>query len=155
MQDNRQSVKNFVTDGSERSVQDIVSKLKFIAKIKEGEKVDVQSLIIVDAEQWSSRIYRTLIARGESREATLEFVRNVIGEAFDLAIRYLTRGQEFFRQIGDMIVQSLQESKQGLLNLTKTYRDDRMYTSRIDTLVTTIDTKTSDIQHHLIEREEE
>ena len=154
MQVERQSVKCFVTDGSERSVQDTVSKLKFLAKIKEGEKIDVQSLQVVTADSWGSRLYRTLIARGESREATLEFVRGVVGEAFDLATRYITREDDFFRQVGDMIIQALQESKQGLSNLTETYKDDRMYTSRIDTLIGTISTKTGDIQRQFAKHDE-
>jgi hypothetical protein len=149
-----QSVKNFVTDGSERSVQDTVSKLKFLAKIKSGEKVDIQSLKMVIADDWGSRLYRTVIARGESRDATLEFARGVIGEAFDLAQRYLAREQAFFRQIGNMIVQSLQESKSGLTNLAKTYQSDQMYASRIETLIATLDTKTEDLARQFVAGED-
>ena len=36
---------NFVKDGSDRSVQDIVSRLKFISKIKEGELDDALEYI--------------------------------------------------------------------------------------------------------------
>ena len=145
MQSDIQNIKSFVTDGSERSVQDIVSKLKFISRIKEGEKVDIQTLRVMNADSWGTSIYRTLVSRGESRETTLEFIRGVVGDAFDLASKYLSTSTPFFRQIGEMIVQSLRESKVGLGNLMKTYREDRMYTSRVDTLIKTIDTKTSDL----------
>lgn len=133
-----------MVDGSDRSAQDIVSKLKFIAQIKEGEKIDVQSLKVVP-DHWISKLYRTLVARGESREATLEFIRGVVGEAFDLISEYLPRDQGFFQQIGYLIVQSLQDAKVGLVNLGQTYHEDRMFFARLDTLIETINTKTEDI----------
>nr|QBK86401.1 MAG: uncharacterized protein LCMAC102_01960 [Marseillevirus LCMAC102] len=142
------TLKSFVIDGSERSVQDIVSKLKFMSKIKEGEIVDVQSLTLME-KGWGTSAYRTLVARGESRKATLEFFRIVIGEAFDLASRYLKRDGQFFHDIGSMIVVALQEAKSGLANHSKTYKDDRMHMSKIETLVQTLDTRSIDLTRQI------
>ena len=75
MEENKR-LNNFVKDGGERSVQDIVSKLKFISKIKEGELVDVHSLTVMEAGVPTS-IYRTFFTRSESRKITLDFLRDI------------------------------------------------------------------------------
>ena len=142
------SMKSFVIDGSERSVQDVVSRLKFISKIQEGEKIDVQSLVLCEPGTKTS-LYRTLIARNESRERSLEFFRNTIGEAFELATKYLHRKEIFFKEIGGMIITALQECKIGLKNSTKTYADDKMFISKIDTLISTLNTKSRDLNRQL------
>ena len=138
------SMKSFVTDGGERSVQDIVSKLKFIAIVKAGEKIDVSSLSI-QGVTLAGRTYRTFIARGESRAATLTFLRATLGTAFDLASEYASRGDAFSTKIAGMIISALTVAKTGIIGLTETYRDDRMFVSRVDTLVTTLDAKIADL----------
>lgn len=142
-------MKSFVIDGSERSVQDTVSKLKFIGKIKEGEKLDVQSLTLC-SESVGTSLYRTFLARNESRGNALEFIRGVVGEAFELATKYLRKKDHFFKDVGQMIIESLHESKSGLSNLAKTYEDDKMFVSKLETLMNTLETKTADLQRQLL-----
>jgi hypothetical protein len=145
MQLEPQSIRTFITDGSEHSTQNIISKLKFISKIKEGEKVDIQSCQVVDAEYWPSRIYRTVLARGESRNTTLDFIKMTIGEAFELCSKYFKIDQDFYQQIANTIAKSIQESKAGLKNLSKTYKDDRLFVSKVEALLTTLDTEIEDM----------
>lgn len=149
-----QNARNFIVDGSDRSVQDTVSKLKFISKIREGEKLDVQSLRM-SPDTWATSLHRTFLSRGESRDVTLEFIRGVIAEAFELAAKCLTyesddraahEGSQFFDEIGNLIIRSLQESKVGIENLAKTYNDDRLFSSKLDTLTSTLDSKTVDLR---------
>jgi len=137
---------NFVKDGSERSVQDIVSRLKFISKIKEGEIVDVRSSTIMELG-WPSSIYRTFFTRNESRKITLEFFRQIISSAFDMITLYLNMKDAFYQQIGVMIFDALKESKTGIANQSKTYRNDRMYVSQIETLLLTLDTELIEFQN--------
>ena len=136
------TLKKFVIDGGERSVQDIVSKLLFISKIREGEKINISRLTLCQ-DNWSTKVYRTL--GRESRCSTLEFIREVFGEAFDLSSKYLNTDNKFYRDIGTMILTNLQKSKAGLTNLTKTYAEDRMFISKIETLTSTLETKYDDI----------
>ena len=136
---------NFVKDGSERSVLDIVSRLKFISKIKEGELVDVHSSTIMEAG-WQSSVYRTFFTRREGRKITLDFFRQSISNAFDMITLYLNMKDVFYRQIGVMIFETLQESKSGISNHGKTYRNDRMYVSQIETLILTLDTELLEFQ---------
>jgi len=138
------SMKNFVIDGGQRSVQDIISKLKFISTIKPGEKIDVASLS-VQTDSLMGRIYRTILARGESRAASLEFIRQTLGEAFDLASAYAGREDPFNRKIGQMILAALLAAKSGIIGLSETYKDDRMFVSRVEILVGTLEARITDV----------
>ena len=139
------NLKNHVIDDSNRSVQDIVSKLNFISKIKEGEILDVSRLTLME-QNWGTSTYRTIFARGESREKSLDFFQSVIDKAFNLSSRYLSSNDAFSREIGQLIFEAIQKSKTGLNNHIKTYKNDRMYTSKIETLISTLDTRSNDIQ---------
>jgi len=138
------SMKNFVLDGGQHSVQDVISRLRFISTIKAGEKIDVASLS-VQSDTLVGRLYRTIIARGESRIATLEFIRQTLGEAFDLASAYAIREDPFNRKIGQMIIAALSAAKNGIVGLIETYKDDRMFVSRVEILVGTLDAKIADM----------
>lgn len=153
MQLDRQNIRTFITDNNDHGTQNIISKLKFISKLKENEKVDLQSLQVVTADYWPSRLYRTFVARGESREHTLEFIKETIGEAFDLSNQYLSINQEFYQQVGISIMTALQECKLGLKNLCKTYKGDRMFISQIETLLTTLGVKTDDLEKKVSEKQ--
>jgi len=137
-------MKNFVLDGGQHSVQDVISRLRFISTIKAGEKIDVASLS-VQSDTLVGRLYRTIIARGESRIATLEFIRQTLGEAFDLASAYAIREDPFNRKIGQMIIAALSAAKNGIVGLIETYKDDRMFVSRVEILVGTLDAKIADM----------
>ena len=141
-------LKNFATDENERSIQDILAKLKFISKIKQDEKMDISSMTL-SPNNWPTSLYRTILARGESKEKTLEFIRNVVGDAFDMSLRYLKMKDNFFRDIGFLIIKSLVECKPGIDNLNKTYSDDRMFVSKVEALVQILDTKISNLNRHV------
>ena len=128
-------------------MQDVISKLKFIATLKPGEKVDIASLS-VQPNTLVGRLYRTIVARGESRVTTLEFIRQTLGEAFDLTSVYIVREDSFNRKIGNMILTALTDANSGIKGLAETYKDDRMFTSRIDTLVGTLEAKIAEMSLH-------
>jgi hypothetical protein len=132
--------KNFVIDGSENSIQNIINRLKFISKIQSEEIVDVQSLTLSEKSIKTS-LYRTFLARNESRQLTLEFFQKTIKEAFDRACFCFQNKDWFYKKMGTMITKSLGETLSGLENVKKTYESDRLFTSSIDTLVETIKIK--------------
>lgn len=137
------SLKNFVIDGSERSVNDTLSKLRFIAKIKPGDKLDINSMTLME-DSWSTTVYRTyrsIVAKKESKSDALEFFRTVIGEAFDLATKYLSSNDKFFLDIGVQIVELLQLAKVGINNHIQTYTHDSFHTAKVESLITILDTK--------------
>ncbi len=140
--------KELIIDGSEKSVQDIVSKLRFIAKININEKLDVHTLTLY-RNNWITSIYRTyhniFSSETESKEITLGFIRQVIGDAFDLSTIHLNKDDTFSQRISLMIIQSLKEARTGLFNLLSTYKGDRMFISKIETLIQTLNMKTDDL----------
>lgn len=132
-------------DGEERAVQEVISRLRFIAKLQAGEKIDVSSLTVQPAGLLG-RLYRTFIARGETRVATFEFIRGVLGDAFSLAeARVRTpaghEGARVRTPAGHMVADALAGARAGIVSLRETYRDDRMFVARVDTLLETLDTK--------------
>lgn len=138
--------KEFSVDSSENIVQDVISKLTFISKIKEGEVVDVSSMSLMNRNSISTKTYRTVVRLGsESRDVTYNFFETTINSAFDLMWRYFDKDDEFCRDIAKLIMDTLQECKVGIQEHAKTYSDDRMHISKIETLLKTIDTKTTDI----------
>jgi hypothetical protein len=139
------SIKNSLSNCDDKAVQDVISKNKFVAKIKVGEKIDVRSMTIISASSWGSSAYRTIIARDESRESTLAFLQSLTNSSLELACSYFKKDEEYFDIIGKLIITSIKDTIPGLNNLSKTYELDRYYVSELDTLVQMIETKTSDV----------
>lgn len=141
-------LKSFVIDGSEHSVQGIISKLKFVSKVGEGEIINVSTFTLCK-KSWSTSLYRTLLQQGESREATLMFARGLTGEALDLAYDFLLKKERFYKDIGKMIITALKECKPGLFELMKSYEEDRMFVSKMEALIDTLDAKIKDLERQV------
>jgi hypothetical protein len=128
-------------DGSQHSVQDTISRLKFISTINPGEKIDVGSLTIYP-DTIMGRASRALLSR-ETRHTTLDFLRKELGEAFDIIEGYSGRKDQFGQHIAGMVAAALLASRSGVAALAVTYSDDRMFAARIRTLIETLDAKLS------------
>lgn len=139
-----EAICDFLLDGSEYSVQDVISKLKFIGKIQEGEIVDVKTLSL-HKRGWATSFSRTFLTSGESRAATLDFFRQIISNGFDMAQRYFRMEGEMNKKLGDIIVRALNECKKGLINTSKTYHEDQHYSSQIETLIETLNIRADDL----------
>lgn len=137
-------MKDFSTDGGEVAVQDSISRLKFIASLRPGEKIDVGTLSVQGNSAYE-RACRTLFARGGSRAATFDFVKHTLDTAFELACTYLAYDDKFRQKIGKMLIESIASSMPGIDSLAKTYADDRMFVSRIETMVETMTVKTGEL----------
>jgi hypothetical protein len=122
-------LRNFAIDGSDLNVQDIVSKLRFISKLKPGEKLNVATLTITGGRWFDLHRFRN---ESESRDKTLEFIKKVVDDALEITSRCFINRSKFAHYIGRMILESLQESKEGIHSLEKTYEADRMFVSRIE-----------------------
>jgi len=138
------SIKHFVVNGDEKSVQDTLSRLKFIAKVKEGEKLDIESQTVQD-NSYIVNVIRTFF-RNESRNRTITFIRTTYGEAFELIEGYLKNESLFAKNLTELILKSINDSQVGLENLAKTYEDDRMFVAKIETIIDTINAKLIDFE---------
>lgn len=143
----------FAEVGGEEIVRKTISKLVFISKIQEGDVIDTRTMTI-SKNTWDNRLYRTImnfLTRGESRQTTLNFVILTFKEAFDLIYRYKDyedkkSSDTFYKDITDQILISIKDSKIGLASLKKTYMNDSMFVSEIETLVKLVDTKLKDVE---------
>lgn len=137
----KQTLKDFILNGGDRSVQDIMSCLKFISKIKVGDVVDVGSRTLMK-KCISTSLYRTMIARKEGRGKALDFFRVTIGESLDVASEYLKidkNANTFYKDIATVIINSLNDVKKGIINHSKTYAYDCDHVSKIETLLDFLD----------------
>lgn len=143
----------FADVGGEEIVRKTISKLVFISKIQESDVIDTRTMTI-NKNTWDNRLYRTImnfLTRGESRQTTLNFIILTFKEAFDLVYRYKDFESKkvtdtFYKDIIDQIIAAVKDSKIGLTSLKKTYMNDSMFVSEIETLIKLIDAKLKDVE---------
>lgn len=142
-------IKNFINSGSDRAVQDCISKLKFISRIREGDILDTKSLTLQEWD-WTVTAYRTFIDRKQSRENSLEFYRTVIRDAFTICINYLEYPPDhFLHNTALTVLDCLEKVKSGLVNHIKTYASDTKHVSDVETLIETTEDKITDLRRSL------
>lgn len=125
------------------SDKEVISRLKFIAKVQKGEKINVKYMF-VQPEGIATRISRTLIHQ-DNRSNTLNFLRGTIARTFEIISTYTTSTKESYRHISIHVINDLRQAKNGLNNLKDTYLDDIKFTCDIDTLLQEIDAKLAEI----------
>ncbi len=134
-----ENIDNFTTSCKEESIEKILSTLKFISKIREGERIDVKTMVIVK-QDIPSRLHRTLISR-ETRNETLDFLRKSINTAISVIYYYAKSDNIFDQDITKILIENLINSIIGIKNLTVTYEEDRKFVSDLETLMQTLETK--------------
>jgi len=129
-------------------VKDVISKLRFLSKIKPGEKLNVKEYFVRDNNSIFQRILRSirnLSAEGaESKDATLEFIEQITDETLDLICTYRAHSNnddDYKHYLSDMLIKNLENSKKGIRNLFKTYEYDRIFVSRAEAILQTLDAR--------------
>jgi len=130
---------------NKREIQDIISKLTFISLLKSGEKIDVNS-ISIHTSGYLGKLYRTFWTRNESRDVTYEFLVEVVNTAISLVLRCFSKKDNQNHQLGLLILDKLKLSRQGINCLKDTYRDDRMFSSKLETLIGIMNIKISELE---------
>jgi hypothetical protein len=133
------------------SHKDILSKLKFISKIQEGEKINVKYLY-VQQDGFMTKLSRTFYNL-DNRGNTLNFVENTVKRSFEIIKLYINSDKLSERTICYNIIKDLEISKSGILNLMKTYIHDNMFISRMETLMDDIDINLLEIKSKVPENE--
>jgi hypothetical protein len=139
----------FTIDGSQKSVKEVMSRLLFISKFDENHCVDTKKLILED-DNLLTDLYRRYVS-GETREKTRAFIEDTTNDALSI-ITECVKGDIFHHHIADMLIQSLHESKKGILSLcrSKRYKNDTMFTSKMETLIQLTDAKIENINAHRV-----
>lgn len=130
--DTRQLAKNTGTP-AESTIQELVSKLAFIGKLKPGEKIEVKNLSVWE-NNLVTQFHRTFVVSGESREVSLEFITTLISKAFEVSETLLAAEDELSHDGGCLVVSKLKLARDGLNSLADTYSNDRLCTSQIETI---------------------
>ena len=124
---------------SEYSHEDIMAALKFIGKVKINEKISTSSMTVQDKDSFYTSIIRTFTT--QNRIKTIVFLQNVIDRAFEIACMY-TRDQDQQKNItGWFIIDDINKSRSGLYNILNTYKEDRMFVCKMESLLQKIEVK--------------
>lgn len=132
-------------NGNMETPHEIMTRLKFIGKLKKGEKINVKSLT-VEKINWITRAWRTVKGftnQAEGRDSTLVFLTTTYNRVFDIIQLSLTdKNPDKFLCIN--LIRDIGSSFEGLRNLKATYTDDsddRLFSSHMDTLIELIQIK--------------
>lgn len=133
------------------SDKEVISRLKFIGKIQKGEKINVKYMY-VQPEGFVTKISRTLINQC-NRHSCLIFIKNTILRSFELVSAYKSSTKECDHIMRINIIKDLKYSKQGILNLKETYKEDLKISCDFDTLIEDIDSKLTEIGENIEDNE--
>lgn len=131
-------------------VQEVIGRLKFMSKILHGEKINVRELFVRDNDSVMQRVLRTMRNVGtflsasesvESKQATLDFIQETVNSAITLIAIYRRDNDEFKKNIADIIVNNLEQSKVGIRNLIATYQSDRKFISEAEAVIQTLEVR--------------
>ena len=121
--------------------QEIVSRLKFIGKVKKGEKINTHHMY-VQPEGVLTNLKRTFWIH-DNRSNTLTFIQDTISRSFELLLTYERSEKETEKLLAIKIVQDLKTASIGLQNFKSTYFDDTNFCCDIDTIIEHIAAKLS------------
>lgn len=131
---------------------EVMSKLKFISKIRKGDKINVRYLYI-QPDNITTKISRTLY-NVDNRINTLNFIETTIRRGFEVISLHSNSDRTYDVQIRENVIRDLASCKDGLINIKETYIDDIMFRCKIDTFIQEIDAKLGDIIMSNVEPEE-
>lgn len=133
-----------IINGCNRTVDEIVSELKFISSIQRGYIVYVNTKTL-SRINWESKAYRTFVDRREGRELTLNYIKAVYVDAYTALNDLLSRSvSQIYLDTIDLLIESLKTSREGLTSTANTYMDkdnDVMYRSKVHTERDLLDSK--------------
>ena len=112
---------------------DIISKLKFLSRIKSGQKVDTRAMRVQENTYFNAFI-RTLFP--DNRNNALVLFKDIIDRAFQAISQCQDTNVLMYNILDD-----IRHSIEGLENFKNTYADDVMFTCEIDTLIDDIKIK--------------
>ena len=103
---------------------EIISRLKFIGKIQEGEKINVKYMY-VQPSSMLTRLSRSFVHIDNRRNA-FNFIVRTVSRSFDIIFIYLNSEKICDRELAREIIKDVKDSKSGIKCLKKTYKSDLM-----------------------------
>jgi hypothetical protein len=119
--------------------QEVISKLKFIGKLKKGEKVNTKQMYIQE-EGIMTTISRTFWVK-DNRLNTINFIHETVKYSFELLYNYEKSKHLTEQEIAKNIINDLRKVNKGLENLKQTYVLDTKFCCDMDTLIEDINSR--------------
>jgi len=123
------------------SNSEVISKLKLIGKLQNGEKLNTK-YIFIQKDSFLTRLSRWLYWQ-DNRQNTINFVRNTIYSTFSMIITLKKSNKSYDNLIILNIIEDLESAKQGMVNLKNTYADDVKFCCDIETLLEAVEVELS------------
>ena len=132
--------------------QEIVSRLKFIGKVKKGEKINTRHMYVQPAGL-TTTISRTFINQ-DNRGNALSFCQDTVQRAFELLNSYRHSISSPDQVAFNHLLTDLRNATTGLHNLKVTYITDTKFCCDMDTLLESIEARLSDFKISEFDQEE-
>lgn len=126
-------LRNNLDNNSMNTDERVISKVKFISRIKKGTKINIRTMTM-DPDTLFTRVKRTFYDT-DSRDNTLDFCCTSIRHGFDILIKHLNSEKDYEKELGNALLFDFILAEEGLNNLKYTYIDDTMFCCNIDTLI--------------------
>jgi len=115
------------------TAQDITSKLKFIGKLKKGEKINTRHMY-VQPTGFGTSLSRTFFNQ-DNRGNALSFCQETVSRSFELVITYERSSKTTDKALFINLISDLNAAMIGLTNLKCTYINDTKFCCDMDTLI--------------------
>ena len=131
---------------SVNKMDDNISRLKFIARLKKGEKINTKDMT-VQQNNLLTKINRSFLSI-DNRTNTLNFLVETVKKGFEELQTHIDNMEIniFDKTMGSNILLDLENCKNGFSNLKDTYVDDIMFCCKIDTIDQEIDARLKSIK---------
>lgn len=153
----------FVKSSMDTLIQDVLSDLAIIASIMPNNTISTSGLMQVIPHDGSSSLTR--MWKGESRQNTLNMIEKKIMYAFEYSslimesiyLHSLSKLDmlqvDIFNKrmfVLQRIQNGLEDSKNGIIQLSQTYKDDMSTVGRLNTIIGSINFQTNVIRNKLL-----
>jgi hypothetical protein len=118
---------------------ELISRIKFISKIKQGDKINTRGFFIQN-DTLLSKLSRSFLYQ-DSRVNTINFISETLLQVFHLLKLYVTTDKLSDISMCINVIEDIGNMKKGIVNLQNTYQDDAIIVSKLETFVQEIDSK--------------
>ena len=116
----------------------ILTRLKFISKVKIGDKINTRNHLAIQPNNFITRISRTIVLQ-DSRTNALLFISDTIIQAIELIDNFKNSQRIADKNLLKILLIDLKSAKTGINNLSDTYCDDLIIVSEFQTILQNID----------------
>ena len=125
-------------------LQDLFSRLKFITKIKQGEKINVPHMYTQE-NNWKTTVVRTLWDT-DTRQNAQNFIKETIQNCFEIIFLNLKTNNVAKMELVKSMILDIYLAKRGIMNIKYTYRNDTMFVCALETLELRIDAQMTELR---------